>query len=101
MSPVRFRGGTRRHGGKLISPHKRATLINTDIANRRLYNQYLSHPDFETPAAVVRWFGAVQAQDLLSSLYGISLRMPAATEQLVEQAIAEKTIVRTWPMRST
>ena len=76
-------------------------MTTSDIAHRRLYNQHLSRPDFETPGDVVRWFGAVQAQDLLGSLYAIGLRMPAATEQLVEQAIADKAIVRTWPMRGT
>src|SRR5947209_8146448 len=72
-----------------------------DIVNRRLYNQHLTRPDFATPAEVVRWFGAVQAQDFLNSLYAISLRMPDATELLVEQAIADKSIVRSWPMRGT
>jgi hypothetical protein len=76
-------------------------MTNSDIAHRRLHNQHLSQPDFETPADVVRWFGAVQAQDLMASLYAIGLRMPAATEQVVERAIADRTIVRTWPMRGT
>lgn len=76
-------------------------MINSDITHQRLYNQHLSRPDFETPADVVRWFGAVQAQDFMGSLYAIGLRMPTATEQLVEKAIADKTIVRSWPMRGT
>ncbi|HEY0071031.1 MAG TPA: winged helix DNA-binding domain-containing protein [Chloroflexia bacterium] len=76
-------------------------MTHPDIAHRRLHNQHLTRPDFETPADVVRWFGAVQAQDLLASLYAIGLRMPAATERVVERAIADGTIVRTWPMRGT
>src|SRR4051794_12616585 len=76
-------------------------MTNSDISHRRLHNQHLSRPDFETPAEVVRWFGAVQAQDLMASLYAIGLRMPAATEEMVENAVADKSIIRTWPMRST
>ncbi len=72
-----------------------------DIAQRRLFQQRLAQPDVATPGEVVRWFGAVQAQEYASSLYGVGLRMPNATERIVEQAIAAKTIVRTWPMRGT
>jgi Winged helix DNA-binding domain len=50
---------------------------------------------------VVRWLGAVQAQDYLGSLWAIGLRMQNATEETVEQAIADRTIIRTWPMRGT
>src|SRR5512139_2904655 len=75
--------------------------VTPDIGQWRLHNHHLSRPDFVTPADVVRGFGAVQAQDLFSSLYAIGLRMPTATEALVEQAIADRTIVRSWPMRGT
>jgi len=50
---------------------------------------------------VVRWLGAVQAQDYLGSLWAIGLRMQNATQETVEQAIADRTIIRTWPMRGT
>ncbi len=73
----------------------------TDILRQRLYNQHLIGEKLATPGEVVRWFGAVQAQDFLNSLYAIALRLPNTTEQLVEQAIADKTIVRSWPMRAT
>lgn len=76
-------------------------MKTSEIALQRLYQQRLSQPDIATPGEVVRWFGAVQAQEFLHSLYAISLRMPAATERVIEQAIADKTIVRTWPMRGT
>jgi hypothetical protein len=45
--------------------------------------------------------GAVQAQDYLCSLWAVGLRMRQATARIVEQALAERTIVRTWPMRGT
>jgi hypothetical protein len=73
----------------------------SDIVQQRLYNQRLTRPDLASPAEVVRWFGAVQAQDLAGSRYAIGLRMPAATEAVVEKAIGDRSIVRTWPMRGT
>jgi hypothetical protein len=50
---------------------------------------------------VVHWFGAVQAQDYLGALWGIGLRARHATEASVEDAVARRAIVRTWPMRGT
>jgi Winged helix DNA-binding domain len=63
--------------------------------------QRIGHKPFASPAATVRWLGAVQAQDYLGSLWAIGLRTRAATEASVERAIAERSIVRTWPLRGT
>ena len=54
-----------------------------------------------TVAEVVAHLGAMQAQDYLGALWSIGLRLPGVTEADVEAAIAERTIVRTWPMRGT
>jgi hypothetical protein len=72
-----------------------------DVARQRLYTQHIAGEKFNKPSDVVRWFGAVQAQDYLGSLWAIGLRTENATEKAVEQAIAERTIIRTWPMRGT
>ncbi|HEV7892565.1 MAG TPA: winged helix DNA-binding domain-containing protein [Pyrinomonadaceae bacterium] len=45
--------------------------------------------------------GAVQAQDYLGSLWAVGLRTRGAAEGDVESAIADRSIVRTWPMRGT
>jgi len=71
------------------------------IRIQRLNNQRLLRTSFETPVEVVRWLGAVQAQDYLGALWAIGCRMRAATEAGIEQAIADRSIVRTWPMRGT
>ncbi len=76
-------------------------MTNADIAAQRLRNQHLSHPNLASPAEVVRWFGALQAQDYYGSLYAIGLRLPRATEKTIEEAVANRSIVRTWPMRGT
>jgi hypothetical protein len=43
----------------------------------------------------------MQAQDYAGALWAVGLRMSSATEHSVEQALAERTIVRTWPLRGT
>jgi hypothetical protein len=45
--------------------------------------------------------GAVQAQDYKGALWAVGLRLVGAVEADVEAAIADRTIVRTWPMRGT
>ena len=84
-----------------MTPH------SSDIARRRLDAQRLSRGRFENPAEVVSWLGAVQAQDYLGALWAVGLRLrPPSSgkgegEGAVEQALADRTIVRTWPMRGT
>src|SRR5262245_41374530 len=76
-------------------------MLHTHIAHQRLVNQQIARPTFAHPSEVVRWLGAVQAQDYLGALWAVGLRLGDATEQAIEQALAERTIVRTWPMRGT
>ena len=71
------------------------------IARSRLANHGIANPTFAQPGDVVTWLGAVQAQDYGGALWAIGLRMTGATERSIEQAIAERAIVRTWPMRGT
>ncbi len=72
-----------------------------DIPRLRLYNQQITQGIIKNPADVVKWLGAVQAQDYLGSLWAIGLRTQHGTERDIEQAIIDKTIIRTWPMRGT
>lgn len=73
----------------------------SDVARLRLANQRLTGSGLAGPAEVVRWFGAIQSQDLPASLYAIGLRMPQATQAIVETALSNGSIVRSWPMRRT
>jgi hypothetical protein len=72
-----------------------------ELGRRRLASQQLARPRHATPAELVRWMGAVQAQDYAGSLWAVALRLPALTRPEIEAAIAARTIVRTWPMRGT
>lgn len=75
--------------------------MTLNIPEWRLRNQRIAGAGFERPGEVVAWMGAVQAQDYLGALWALGLRMKTATEEAVEQAIAERAVVRTWPMRGT
>lgn len=72
-----------------------------NIASLRLINQCIARTTFVHPAETVSWLGAVQAQDYQASLWAVGLRTQDATEATIERALADTTIVRTWPMRGT
>ena len=76
-------------------------LDDQSLVRRRYHTHRLAAPLFPTPAAVVAHFGAVQGQDYLYSLWALGLRVEGATEAGIEQAIADRQLVRTWPMRNT
>jgi len=52
------------------------------------------------PGGVVRWFGALQAQDLGSVLWSLGIRTGEA-RAVVERAVDSGEVLRTWPMRGT
>ena len=76
-------------------------MVDLRIAHRRLGNQHIATPTFEKPEEVVRWMGAVQAQEFAGALWAVGLRTRNATAADVEQAMADGRIVRTHPMRGT
>jgi hypothetical protein len=71
------------------------------VARRRLEAQHISSTTFTRAEEAVAWLGAVQAQDYLGALWAVGLRLGDATEEDIERALAERRIVRTWPMRGT
>src|SRR5687767_4088431 len=77
----------------LMTPHS--------LLKSRLLNQQITAHQFDTPGEVVKWLGAVQAQDYLGALWAVGLRLKNANQRGIEKAINDKTIVRTWPMRGT
>jgi len=72
-----------------------------DILKERLLNQHILGTLFEKPDDMVRWMGAVQAQNFLGSLWAIGIRVKNAQEPDIEHAIADKTLVCTWLLRGT
>lgn len=80
---------------------RKGSMERSSIARYRLVNHRIANPTLEKPSDVVSWLGAVQAQDYLGSLWAIGLRQRSSAEADIERAIADRTIVRTWPMRGT
>lgn len=72
-----------------------------NIAALRLHNQHILKSTLTSPEEAVKWFGAVQAQEYLFSLWALGLRVPGSTEETIKKAITERKIIRTWPMRGT
>jgi hypothetical protein len=71
------------------------------LLRARLHNQRLSSADFTRPDAVVKWLGAIQAQDYAGAKWAIGQRMKAATDAVIETACIEGTILRTHVLRPT
>jgi hypothetical protein len=71
------------------------------LAASRLVNQQIAATNYTTPAEIVAHLGALQAQDYLGALWSIGLRLPGSNQQAIEQALADHSLVRTWPMRGT
>lgn len=87
------------------NPDKRVEDASREIVRRRLDTQRISSTTCSRPGEVVAWLGAVQAQDYLGALWAVGLRLAGSDQgnhqRDVERAIAERTIVRSWPMRGT
>ena len=76
-------------------------MTTSDVLSQRLHNQQLSTSEFKKPVDVVRWFGAVQAQDYHGAKWALGLRMRKATHEVVEAAFNNGEIVRTHLLRPT
>lgn len=74
--------------------------MNT-IACVRLQSHQLDTPSFHTPQELVRWMGAVQAQEYNMAKWALGIRLPSATLADVEKALREGEILRTHVMRPT
>lgn len=76
--------------------------MNTnDIIRYRLFNQQIAETKFSKPAEIVSWLVAMQAQEYTMSKWAIGLRLPGSTDQIVEEAFTDGSILRTHLMRPT
>lgn len=77
------------------------TMTTQDILRLRLTNQHLSRPQITDPVDLVRWFGAVQAQDYPGAKWALGQRLREITDQGIEQAFTDGRILRTHVLRPT
>jgi len=73
----------------------------TPLIVQRLHNQKLSDAGCRRAADVVRWLGAVQAQEFRPAKWAIGLRAAGVTEADVDAAFDRGLILRTHVMRPT
>ncbi len=73
----------------------------TDIAFRRLQAQRLTGPPCRSAVNVVRWLGAVQAQDYGGVKWALAQRTHETTDAEMDRLFDEGAILRTHVMRST
>jgi winged helix DNA-binding protein len=76
-------------------------MKNADILRLRLLNLQISGNKFDEPAGLVAYLGAVQAQDYGAAKWALGLRLPGATDEEIENAFNEGSILRTHVMRPT
>lgn len=72
-----------------------------DISELRLINQQIAGTNFKTAKEVVNWMGAMQAQDFSMARWGIGLRLPGSTEEVITAAIDSGEVIRTHLLRPT
>ncbi|SDF71274.1 winged helix DNA-binding domain-containing protein [Chitinophaga filiformis] len=71
------------------------------LLQQRLANQQLIRPTFGSAPELVRWCGAIQAQDYEMSKWAVGMRLPAATTEQIEASISKGELVRTHVLRPT
>ena len=76
-------------------------MTRSRIVNLRLRNQRLVNSSFHKPTDVLKWLGAVQAQDFYGAKWALGLRLRDATDELIEKAFSDGEIIRTHVMRPT
>ena len=72
-----------------------------DVAYRRLHNQRLEGEPLASPVDVVRWLGAVQAQDYGPAKWSLGERARGTVDADIDRAMAEGAILRTHMLRPT
>jgi hypothetical protein len=78
-----------------------AVRREAEIVGRRLRAQGLTGAGFATPQEAVGSLLAVQAQDYGPAKWSVGMRVAGATDELVEQALATGSLLRTHVLRPT
>ncbi len=76
-------------------------MTDFDILRQRLHNQHIAQQVYKKPDDIVRSLGAVQAQDYPGAKWAVGMRLLNASDNSIEQAFTEGTILRMHVMRPT
>lgn len=72
-----------------------------EIATHRLTSQQMISTDLNTAMGLVKWFGAVQAQEYAQTKWGLGLRLSGSKDSDIEAAFISGNILRTHVLRPT
>ena len=86
---------------KSKSPAKPGISTSENFLRQRLSSHRLDRTAFKRPEEAVAWYGAMQAQDYRHASWAVGIRCAGVTEAGVARAIADRSLIRTWAMRST
>jgi hypothetical protein len=76
-------------------------MTNLEIAQLRLYNQHISKRVFKTPGEIVKYMGAIQAQNYAGAKWAVGLRLQKSNDAAIDKALADGSIIRTHVLRPT
>ena len=76
-------------------------MTTNEIIRRSLFNQQIAKTKFTKPEEIVNWLVAIQAQEYAMAKWAIGLRLPGSTDEIVEKAFIDGTILRIHLMRPT
>jgi Winged helix DNA-binding domain len=78
-----------------------AVFTLDEVLAIRMKNLLLATSEARSPADVVTWMGAMQAQELASGEWSFGVRCAGSAQADIHQATINRKILRTWPMRGT
>ena len=76
-------------------------MKSNEIAKIRLASQQIMASRFTDPGDLLGWMGALQAQDAAMAKWAVGVRLPGATEAMVDAALDRGEILRTHLLRPT
>jgi hypothetical protein len=76
-------------------------MTTKDLIHRRLCNQQVTATELQTPAEMVAWMVAVQAQDFAAAKWALGMRLKGMTDADVDAIFNAGDILRTHVMRPT
>lgn len=104
QSNVACRRWSRRVGGvgqtRSMTPDASHESSIEALRGARIRAQGLETP-FDSPADAIERLVCVQAQDLAAAKWVLGARVQGATEAVIDDAIASRAMLRSWPMRGT
>jgi hypothetical protein len=79
----------------------RNDISTEELLRLRLFNQRVSVQKEKTPSSLLKYFGAMQAQDYPMAKWAVGARLPAGEEKSVQSAVSSGKIIRTHVLRPT